>query len=120
MAESIEMRLEPGTERFDPADERWLRQVRDLAQELHRTGVRLQPSAPEPDTKGTVDQLVVSLGSAGAFTAMVEVVKSWLGRDRSRTLVMTFYKDGQPKAIKLSGRVADVAVVERMKSLFKD
>lgn len=114
------MKLEPGTESFDPADERWLRQVRDLAQELHRAGVLLLPPAPEPNAKGTVEQFVISLGSAGAFTTLVELAKSWLGRDRTRTLVVKFFENGNPQAIELSGETADVTAFERIKSRLED
>jgi hypothetical protein len=116
LAESVELRLQPGTESFDPADELWLRQVRDLARELHRAGIALQSPAPEPGAKGAIDQIVISLGSAGAFTALVETVKSWLDRDRTRTLEVTYFKDGNLGSIKVSGKGDDVfTALERIK-----
>ena len=112
----VDLELAPGSTRFDPADERWLRQVQDLAQELQKAGLLQQRSTPEPGTKGALDQLILSLGSGGAFAASVEIVKSWLSRDRGRTLVVKYFENGQTQAIELSGSVADEAAFARIQS----
>lgn len=114
--DSVDLELVPGSTRFDPTDERWMWQVRHLAQELQRAGALLQRSAPEFGTKGALDQLVLSLGSGGVFTASVEIIKSWLSRDRGRTIVVKFFEDGHPQAIELRGSVADEAVFARIQS----
>jgi hypothetical protein len=77
-------------------------------------------SAPAPGTRGNLDQLIISLGSAGAFTAFVELIKSWLGRDRGRKLIVKFFENGKPQAIELTGVAADEAVLERIRSRIMD
>ena len=116
MVESIEIELEPSSTRFDQDDERWLGQVRDLTRELLRADVLLRRSTPQPGAKGAIDQLVLSLGSAGAFTASVELIKAWLGRDRGRKLVVKFFENGRLQAIELNGGAADEHVFERIHS----
>jgi hypothetical protein len=118
VVESLEIELEPGSTRFDPTDERWLGQVRDLTRELQRADVLLRRSTPQPGAKGAIDQLVLSLGSAGAFTASVELIKAWLGRDHGRKLVVKFFENGRLEAIELSGGAADEHVFERIQSRF--
>jgi len=118
--ERVEVELQAITARFDAADERWLRQVRELAEGLGKAGVLLQRSVPEAGAKGALDQIVISLGSAGAFTASIEIVKSWLGRDSNRKLIVKFFENGRPQAIELSGRAADEDVFERLRSRLED
>jgi hypothetical protein len=61
--------------------------------------------------------LAISLASAGTFTALAEVARSWLARDRTRKLVLRFFKDGKLKEVELSGGGDDIAaVIERIRS----
>jgi hypothetical protein len=121
------VQLDPRTARFAPTDERWLRQVDMLAQDLRKAGVLQRGPMPQNDakegvgqTKGYVSQIILSLGSAGTFTASAELLKSWLGRDRSRKIIVTFYENGRPQTIELSGDVADEDVFERIQSSLSD
>ncbi|HEX6421057.1 MAG TPA: hypothetical protein VFZ77_21315 [Acidimicrobiales bacterium] len=51
----------------------------------------------------TVESIVLALGSAGVLTAAVEVVRSWLGRDRRRSVAMSWHEDGGLESVTISG-----------------
>ena len=69
MPSTIEIGLVASSERFDDDDPRWRDQVADLVYELRRQTESVQSRrTPVPGTKGTVDQLILALGSSGAFT----------------------------------------------------
>jgi hypothetical protein len=90
MAEVLEMSLLFGNSRYDDDDARWRVQVGDLAGELRREAgpVRVNRTAVA-GTKGTVDQMILTLGSAGVFTTAVEVLRAWLARDKHRSVEIT-------------------------------
>jgi hypothetical protein len=43
--------------------------------------------SPVEGAKESIDQLVIVLGTAGVFGAVVDCLRAWLGRDRDRTQV---------------------------------
>ena len=45
-------------------------------------------------TKGGADQVIVALGSAGSFTAVVDCLRAWLGRDRDRRIDVRWVENG--------------------------
>lgn len=51
----------------------------------------------------TVESIVLAMGSAGVLTAAVEVVRSWLGRDRRRSVAMSWHGDGGLESVTISG-----------------
>ena len=111
MASAVELRLEPTSGRFDATDDRWLDQVASLVAELreHAGDVTVRRE-PVPGAKGALDAIVLPLASAGVLTAAVEMLKAWLGRDRSRSLKVTWSGDGAVQQFELAGsRVDDVA-----------
>ena len=86
----ISVELTPHSDRFDPDDVRWATQVGTLWQALtEEAGTVRRDATQVPGKKGGAETIILALGSAGAITAMVEVVKAWLGRDRSRSLKIT-------------------------------
>ena len=108
MDEQVELRLEPLSGRFDMYDERWLDQVGGLVGELRGAvdGVALRRT-PQPGTKGAIDSIVIPLVSAGGLTAVVELVRSWLARDRSRSLKVSWSDTGTVESVELSGADVD-------------
>lgn len=95
-------------ERYDEDDPRWRDQVADLVREL-RLGTSSVHSrrTPVPGTKGTTDQLIITLGSAGAFTATVQILRIWLARDKHRVVEVTFSgADGSPQTVRISAENA--------------
>lgn len=110
---SFELRIEPTTGRFDPDDDRWRAQVAEMVADLGRDvdGVRREHT-PVPGTKGSLETLVVALGSAGAFTAAVELFRSWLGRDRSRGLDISWSSDGNTHRVSVRGDAIDETAIQ--------
>ena len=108
MPETLEIGLVASNGRCDDDDSRWLAQAANLVHDLRRdTGpVRLHRT-PVPGTTGAVDQIILSLGSAGAFSVAVQMISTWLNRDRHRSVELTFTDaDGNPKTVRVSAENA--------------
>ncbi|HEX6596429.1 MAG TPA: hypothetical protein VF045_05810 [Acidimicrobiales bacterium] len=104
----FELVLEPQNDRYDPDDERWRNQVGEFVDALRREvgGVRRE-RAPVEGAKGSVETLVVALGSAGAFTAAVEFFRAWIGRDRSRSLDICWSAEQGQCRVSIRGDAVD-------------
>jgi hypothetical protein len=111
---SFEMALEPRSGDYEPDDDRWRDHVVGLVSELRRQVDVERRGAPRPGTKGTLDELIVALGSAGAFTATVECLRAWLGRDRSRRIDVRWEENGAQRFVTLSGDAIDVDSVREI------
>jgi Effector Associated Constant Component 1 len=111
----LDLVLEPRSNRFDPADDRWRAQVGDLYTGLDEEvgGVRREVEHV-PGAKGTVDTVILALGSAGAFTAAVEFLRAWLTRDRSRRLDVSWDVDGRTERVTVSGEAVDTQAIDRI------
>jgi hypothetical protein len=105
---SFAIALEPRSDDYRPDDDRWRDQVVGLVSELRRQVDVERRGSPQPGTKGTLDELIVALGSAGAFTATVECLRAWLGRDRSRRIDVRWEENGEQRYVTLSGEAIDV------------
>ncbi|MCP4538118.1 MAG: hypothetical protein GY832_13335 [Chloroflexi bacterium] len=71
--------------------DRLTRRLRDEIDELDVEAARLARGTPEPGSKGdaiTVGSIVVALASAGVFTGLVELLKSWALRREGRTVTL--------------------------------
>lgn len=71
--------------------DRLTRQLRDEIDELDVEAARLARGTPEPGAKGdpiTIGGIVVALASAGVFTGLVELLKSWALRREGRTVTL--------------------------------
>jgi hypothetical protein len=91
MAETLKIGLVARNDHYDDDDPRWFAQTAILVHDLgHDTGSLGLHRTPVPGTKGAVDQLILSLGSAGAFSVAVQVIRAWLSRDRRRSVELTF------------------------------
>lgn len=95
---------------YDPEDGRWRDQVSELINGLDsEVGDVRREYTPVDDTKGGVASVILALGTAGAFTAAAEYFRSWLGRDKSRRLELSWTGDGGPQSIVLDGDNVDEA-----------
>ena len=101
--------LSLSSERYDADDDRWLDQVADLTRDLRmETGALEVSRTPVPGTKGSIDQLILSLGSAGVFTAALDIIRIWLGRDKTRSVELSYIdRDGKEQRIKATATHAD-------------
>jgi len=106
----FELRIEPVTSRFDPDDDRWRAQVSQLYSGLGDEvgGVRRE-HVSIPGAKGEIATVILSLGSAGAFTAMAEYLRAWLGRDKGRSLDVSWTEDGEEHKVSIRGEAMDNA-----------
>jgi hypothetical protein len=112
---TLDLVIEPRSERFDPADDRWLSQVSDFYRDLDVEVGGLRREAEQvPGTRGTVDTIILALGSAGAFTAAVEFLRAWLTRDRSRRLEVSWDVGGRTERVSVSGDAIDGAGLDRI------
>jgi membrane-associated two-gene conflict system component 1 (EACC1) len=110
MDEQVELRLEPLSGRFDTTDERWLDQVDGLVGELRAEADEVSiRRTTAPGTKGAVDAIVIPLISAGGLTAVIEMVRSWLNRDRTRSLKVSWSDSGSVESLELSGADVEAA-----------
>ena len=90
MPEQMEITLTALSEKYDADDDRWRGQVGELVHQLRTEtdALRLERT-PMPGTKGAIDELIISLGSAGIFTAVEQVFRSWLARDKTRSIQLS-------------------------------
>ncbi|MDR7339496.1 hypothetical protein J2S69_003215 [Glycomyces lechevalierae] len=52
--------------------------------------------------------VILALGTSGALVATVEIVRSWLGRDKTRTITATWTdEDGKERRFTLTGENID-------------
>jgi Effector Associated Constant Component 1 len=117
----MDFEIEPSSERFDRLDDRWLSQVSHLVGELRRDGVDIdRRSAPEPGQKGDVGPLIMALGSAGLFTAAVDVIKAFVARDEGRTVRLTWHQDGRLQSLELGGPQVDHELMQRVVGMLDD
>ena len=111
-----ELVLEPQSSRFDPLDDRWLNQVSDFSRDLDReVGGVSRVARPVAGTKGELTSLVLTLGSAGAFTTAAEFFKAWVGRGKGSTSLKVSWSDQTgPQSVELTGSELDKDVVHRI------
>jgi hypothetical protein len=94
--------LRPSSAVYDADDWRWLEQLGKLKLSLQQqVGNVRQEEIPSPGQKGGAVELIVALGSAGAFTAAIEIFKAWVGRDPTRTFTLSL-KTGSAKPVELA------------------
>jgi hypothetical protein len=111
---AVEIEIAPGSETFEPEDDRWLTQVAGLYDDLRDGGIPVrEESRPAPGAKGDMATIIAALGSAGAFTAAITVFQSWLSRERTRHLVLRWKVGDEVREIEFTGDT-DSATMERL------
>lgn len=111
---TVRLSVEPRNDGYDPDDDRWLRQVAGLHSELGAVTDLERTSRAVPGTRGAVEQVILALGSAGVFSAAVECLRSWLGRDRGRRIDIRWNDDGVERFVTLTGEGVDVETVREI------
>jgi hypothetical protein len=105
---ALDLVIEPRTDRYEPDDDRWLAQANELYINLRsEVGGLRRKSAPVRGTKGTIETLILVLGSANALAAAVERFRHWLRRDKTRSLHMSWTIDGHEHTATVRGDVID-------------
>jgi hypothetical protein len=73
----------------------------------------------QPGQKGDIGPLILTLGSAGVFTAVVDVIKAFVARDQGRTVRLTWHQDGRLESLEVGGRDIDDDVMQRVVGLLE-
>jgi Effector Associated Constant Component 1 len=110
----FEVAVEPRNDRYDPDDDGWRDQVAALYVDLDAQVDTARRGPPVEGTKGAVDQLVIALGSAGVFAAVVDCLRAWLGRDRDRRIDIRWVEGGEEQSVTLTGEAVDVKTVREI------
>ena len=122
MAGQTRLVIEPASTRYEATDREWQRQKITLARSLRSAGVSdLRRGVSHPGGhKGAADAIVVTLISTGAIGSVVEILRLWLGRDRTRRIALTVEKDGKLTVVTLDAETAsDRAIATIMTAAIK-
>jgi hypothetical protein len=114
---SFEVVVEPRNDQYDSDDEGWRDQVAALYAELSDSVDTVQRGRQVAGAKGMVDQLIIALGSAGVFTAAVECLRAWLGRDKDRRIELRWTQDGHERSVTLAGEAVDAETMRELASV---
>ena len=110
----LEVAVEPHNDYYDPDDDRWRDQVATLVADLDAQADTVRRGRPVEGTKGAADQLIIALGSAGAFQAAVDCLRAWLGRDRDRRIDLRWEENGVERSVTLTGEAVDAETVREI------
>lgn len=110
----FEVAVEPRNDQYDPDDDRWRDQVATLYRDLDAQVDTVRRSRPTPGAKGAIDQVIIALGSAGAFQAAMDCLRAWLGRDRDRRIEVRWEENGTERSVTLAGEAVDVETIREI------
>ncbi|MGW0820751.1 effector-associated constant component EACC1 [Streptomyces sp. NPDC002845] len=104
-----EVRITAWNTRFDPLDDRVLRQTDEFFRELgHGTGALVQRPAPAPPgTKGALTDTMLLLTSPAVVAGTVTVTRAWLNRDRHRRVSVQWEENGEVRTVVVEADSAD-------------
>ena len=111
---SFHIVIEPHSDQYDSDDDRWRDQVATLVADLDARADTVRRGRPVEGTKGAADQLIIALGSAGAFQAAVDCLRAWLGRDRDRRIDVRWEENGVERSVTLTGEAVDAETVREI------
>lgn len=103
----FELAVEPYNDQYRAEDDRWRDQVATLYEELHAQVDVVARAEPVLGAKGSLDQLIIALGSAGAFGAALDCFRAWLARDKDRRIDVRWDDDGVEHHVTLTGEGMD-------------
>jgi len=106
--------VEPLNHQYDPDDDRWRDQVATLYADLHVQVDTVRRARPVEGAKGAVDQVIIAMGSAGAFQAVVDCFRAWLGRDRDRRIDIRWDENGVERSVTLTGEAVDADTIREI------
>src|SRR5262247_2747249 len=110
----LKVAVEPHNHQYDPDDDRWRDQVATLYADLHGQVDTVRRARPVEGAKGAIDQVIIALGSAGAFQAVVDCFRAWLGRDRDRRIDIRWDENGVERSVTLTGEAVDVGTIREI------
>lgn len=110
----FEVAVEPHNDEYDHDDDGWRDQVATLYADLHAQVDTVRRGRPVEGAKGAIDQLIIALGSAGAFSAAVDCLRAWLGRDRDRRIDLRWVENGIGRSVTLTGEAVDAETIREI------
>ena len=110
----FEVAVEPHNDQYDPDDDGWRDQVATLYADLDAQVDTVRRGRSVEGAKGAADQLVIALGSAGVFGAVVDCLRAWLGRDRDRRIDVRWVDNGVERSVTLTGEAVDARTVREV------
>ena len=113
MSDEIEVGLEIASDKFDANSAGWAGQVNALMTELKTFRPR-KTETGVPGQKGGAAEIILALGSAGAFTALVTTVRAWLDKDKTRKVDVVVKT--KTKTIKLKADAIDESTLRSILS----
>ncbi|WP_405983316.1 effector-associated constant component EACC1 [Streptomyces sp. NBC_00872] len=110
----LEVRFTPQSRVFASDDDRWLRQIRLLHQGLEEAGslVQMERSETVPGMKGAFSDTVLILTGPSVVAGVVAAFTGWLGRDRGRTVHLTWTVEGREGDVTITMGPADSAALQ--------
>ena len=104
MDEGVELWIEPSSARFASDDDPWIDQVAALVKELREAAGNVSTRrAPVPGGKGAAESIALSLASSAGVSSLIQLIRSWLTRDRTRSLKVSWSEPGVLGSVELSG-----------------
>jgi hypothetical protein len=110
----FEVSVEPRNDQYDPDDDRWQNQIASLYADLNAEVGAARRSRPVKGTKGAADQVIIALGSAGTFQAVVDCFRAWLARDRDRRIDVRWDEGGTQRSVTLTGEAVDMTTIQKI------
>lgn len=74
-------------------------------------------SASVAGAKGGPETIILALGTSGAFTFALNVIREWLRRDRSRSLHVAWTSDGVRRQLTLQAEATDSDTFKELSKL---
>ncbi|WP_167613565.1 hypothetical protein [Maribellus sediminis] len=105
MEQKLDLIIEPASSRFDENDERWSDQVNELLEDCKAEvgEVRKEVTAIEGQ-KGGFEEIFLLISSSKALELAFDVFKTWLFRDKTRSLNIKVKKGEEVIEFDLSGQ----------------
>jgi hypothetical protein len=109
MSSTVDVVISTETTKYAPESPQWRREVAAFHTDLHReTGAVTPRSTPAPGTRGGAVEVILALGTSGALVSAVQVFRSWLARDKTRTITASWTdEDGKEQRFTLTGENID-------------
>jgi hypothetical protein len=103
MNSELEISIKPQSEKYSTEDSRWQSQIDDLITDFQKQiGTVRKNITPEPGKKSGLEEILVSLGTSGAITAMIKIFKTWLDRDKTRNIKIKTVRDGKVEEFEIN------------------
>lgn len=104
-----ELTITADTGTYDVESAQWRAQVAELHTNLRdEVGTVSLRSEAAPGSKGTIEAVILALGSSGALLVAEHCFRAWLNRDKTRSLTVVWTDDtGKEHKVSVTGERLD-------------